>query len=431
MQRNKLSVTSTASHGNELVHDQLIVGRNINYASKQNLNISFHRTVRVPDNGDINNLPPSLGTFPLYKTSDFDTIPTNIKAKSNFFLPMYQREALWISFSCNAPFAVKIYMGGTNAVSGGSRRETEPTLERRAVRMQRDEIVQDYMVTPNQLWLDGFAGADGKVRQFVAMPLGKGYTAEAQITGEEVVGGLQIEVTSSKPTLINALQSHMGWILGTGDSPVIVKLIDSQLLVLMVNNSDTIDTVKDLLATKLDLTSDQDGRTLAEFNIQAYSTLHLVGRLHGGATVQLEMGIWPGGMIKQAVVEDEYDPGSWDSDSSILFNVDILNSQVFKHYTGIDPPTTPVTAKQYAAYGIPYYAIYDEKPSRIHGDFANDKSVNDKDLEGARTLAKAKAIAEVMTDVKNPIVLLNHVGHNVGFRTRVEMENEVRECFDV
>lgn len=31
--------------------------------------------------------------------------------------------------------------------------------------------------------------------QFVAMPLGEGYNIEAQMTGEEVTGGLQFEIT--------------------------------------------------------------------------------------------------------------------------------------------------------------------------------------------------------------------------------------------
>jgi len=215
MQANKLSVTATASHGNGQAHGQLVVGRSIHNISNQDLKISFHRTVRVPDNGDINNLPPSLGTFPLYKASDFDNLPAHVKAKSKFFLPMYQREAMWISFTCNEPFAVKTYMGGINAVSGESHRETERTIEHRAINMQRDENFQDYMVTPDQLWLDGFADEDGKVRQFVAMPLGKGYTAEAQITGEEVVGGLQIEVTPSKLARINTLGDYE--IIGTGN----------------------------------------------------------------------------------------------------------------------------------------------------------------------------------------------------------------------
>ena len=40
---------------------------------------------------------------------------------------------------------------------------------------------QNYVSLPKQLWLDGINCGDGYVRQFVAMPLGKGYTVEVKI----------------------------------------------------------------------------------------------------------------------------------------------------------------------------------------------------------------------------------------------------------
>ena len=51
---------------------------------------------------------------------------------------------------------------------------------------------------PKQPWLDGFCVEKGIIRQFVAMPLGEGYTAEEQITGEAEHGGLQIEIFPMK-----------------------------------------------------------------------------------------------------------------------------------------------------------------------------------------------------------------------------------------
>ena len=58
---------------------------------------------------------------------------------------------------------------------------------------------QDYVVCPDQPWLDGINAGDGYIRQFVAMPLGMGYTVEGQVTGEEKFGGMQIEVFEAKP----------------------------------------------------------------------------------------------------------------------------------------------------------------------------------------------------------------------------------------
>lgn len=57
---------------------------------------------------------------------------------------------------------------------------------------------QDYMVVPEQPWLDGYCVEKGIIRQFVAMPLGAGYTAEEQLTGKAEQGGLQIVVYPMK-----------------------------------------------------------------------------------------------------------------------------------------------------------------------------------------------------------------------------------------
>ena len=57
----------------------------------------------------------------------------------------------------------------------------------------------DYLVCPPQPWLDGINAGEGYIRQFVAMPLGMGYTVEAQVTGEEKFGGIQIIAYEPKP----------------------------------------------------------------------------------------------------------------------------------------------------------------------------------------------------------------------------------------
>jgi hypothetical protein len=123
------------------------------------------------------------------------------------------------------------------------------------------------------------------------------------------------------------------------------------------------------------------------------------------------MGLGVGGVIKQVIHEDCYGPETWDSDSGVIFNVQALNSAVFKSVTGEDPPETPIKAKTYAQYGFPYYSIYNEKPSGIKGNFSGVKSVAEKDLEGVPTLAKAKAVAEVIEDTNNPVVLLDEKGN--------------------
>lgn len=53
---------------------------------------------------------------------------------------------------------------------------------------------------PDQPWIDGIPTSAGKVRQFGAMPVGTGFSAEAQMAGEEVTGGIQFEVTPCAST---------------------------------------------------------------------------------------------------------------------------------------------------------------------------------------------------------------------------------------
>ena len=109
-------------------------------------------------------------------------------------LPMHQAEAMWLNFDSayipehetSYPFAVKIAAGKIDAVTGENWTNGLHGLP------------QDYMVVPEQPWLDGFCVEKGMIRQFVAMPLGEGYTAEEQISGKAEHGGLQIIVYPMK-----------------------------------------------------------------------------------------------------------------------------------------------------------------------------------------------------------------------------------------
>jgi GTP-binding nuclear protein Ran len=98
------------------------------------------------------------------------------------------QEAMWMNFTGVEEHAkaIKIGVGKVNALSG------EPWKE------GLDGEIQPYVVVPDQKWLDGVNAEDGCIKQFVAMPLGKGYTVEAQITGEETFGGIQIAVYDGK-----------------------------------------------------------------------------------------------------------------------------------------------------------------------------------------------------------------------------------------
>lgn len=107
---------------------------------------------------------------------------------------------MWINFNSHKPYAIKIFFGGVNIVSGEPAIEPAATRLRRRTLLFQNKSIQDYLVVPDQPWIDRIATGAGKVRQFVAMPVGTGYSVEAQMTGEEVTGGIQFEVTPCAST---------------------------------------------------------------------------------------------------------------------------------------------------------------------------------------------------------------------------------------
>jgi hypothetical protein len=165
-----------------IVRDEIRAGR---YAA-----VSFQRTLRIPDDGRTYPLPPGVGRFPVRRVRDFAArLPARWRERRGMFIPMYQREALWLAFEGLwwHPAALQVGVGGINALSGGPWDEG----------LSADP--QNYLVVPAQPWLDGINIGGATIRQFVAMRLGLGYTVEEQLTGRAATGGIQIRVFEAKP----------------------------------------------------------------------------------------------------------------------------------------------------------------------------------------------------------------------------------------
>ncbi len=275
--------------------------------------ISFQRTLRVPVSDVVHDLPAGLGHFPLAHVDDHaDRLPDSVVRRGGLIMPMWQAEALWIHFNSwthRMPCAVKIAAGKINAVSG------EPWRDG----LHREP--QDYCAVPLQPWVDGFKTEEDVVRQFVAMPLGAGVTAEEQLTGAAEHGGLQLSVTPLTP------EAYARW-------------------------------------------KHEQGRL-----VHASMVYH---------KAPPRVGLAPGGRIRQRIYADDRPLSDYDTSRTLRLFVTILDAVAWRHVTGEPPHTPPPTAKEYADAGIPWFDVYDADVSAVGGapDLAAMQPVSVADMLG-------------------------------------------------
>lgn len=150
------------------------------YFPKTQTSISFERTIRVPVDNKSYPLPPTLGKYNL------------MNIDNECILPMYQCEAMWMKFKTEKKnIAIKIGCGDVNIISGGKWQDNVLT-----------QNPQNYIILPEQLWLDGIKTKTNKighyVRQFVAMPLHDDSTIEKQMKNKGAIqnihGDIKFEV---------------------------------------------------------------------------------------------------------------------------------------------------------------------------------------------------------------------------------------------
>ncbi|KAL8884794.1 MAG: hypothetical protein Q9192_006768 [Flavoplaca navasiana] len=405
------------------------------------VNISFQRTLRVPDDQTENHLPADLGTFPLYSARQYQaTLPSDMAMKGGLFFPMYQREAMWINFSASEPFAIQIYAGTVNAISGEPIQADFSTTLHRLTKLAGDQSIQDYIVPPHQLWLDGIASKQGCVRQFVAVPLGSGYTVEAQVTGKDVAGGLQLQVIPSVPPIYSLVKGPSP----PGAMRIFIKTLTDKTIGLKNVTQDNTTAFHEHVGIREDRQRFlfagkqlEDDLTIGFYGIREGGVLYLVRRLRGGGgprtpDKKAELGIAPGGLIKQCIIEDPYPESMWDIGRAISFNIQILNSQLFSQVTGMPPPATPISAQTYISQGLPFFDIYNET-STIVGGFDGIRSVgaidaelspmdsDANDFEGSHTLVGADK-----PTVQNPVILLNPDGTNLNFKPVSVLKAELK-----
>ncbi len=246
-------------------------------------------------------LPPGLGCFPLRHLDDYaKCLPEEWVRRGGVIMPMFQAEAMWLSFDGfnGYPFALKIATGKICTITG----------ENWVNHLNADP--QDYLVLPEQPWLDGYCVEKGVIRQFVAMPLGEGYTVEEQLTGAAQHGGLQITAYPMKA-----------------------------------------EKYEEMIAGRYkDMSADSMVRYSVRYSPQEEG-----------------MGLAPGGRMRQEIYEDDYGLDAWDQRHPVRCFITIANSAQWMAITGERPPIEPPAAQQYTESGLPWYDYYDADHEAVSG----------------------------------------------------------------
>jgi hypothetical protein len=98
----------------------------------------------------------------------------------------------------------------------------------------------------------------------------------------------------------------------------------------------------------------------------------------------MEMGLGAGGRMRQQIYPDCYGIDTWDTGSVSTVHVRIANSMMWREITGEEPPSTPVSARTYTEYGLPWFELYDEDRGDVapSAELAGVKSI--KDIDAAK-----------------------------------------------
>lgn len=238
--------------------------------------VVLHRTLRIPDDGNDYPLPPSLGSMAIHQVGE-----------DEYVVPMHRREALWLSFTGPhwKPHALKVGVGRIDAISG------EP--------FDSDSLTeqpQDYVVIPDQPWLDGIKAGEGFIRQFVAVGLGEGLTIESQLDDGEEEGGLRLSLFAPKP-----------------------------------------------------------GRFPDEPPYQPVAHRMSVDACCAPAA---SLGLGAGGRMRQEIYADGYGIDTWETEPAATARIDLVDALAFEALTGIATPQV-IDAATYTQFGFPWFDLID------------------------------------------------------------------------
>ncbi|KAI5783806.1 hypothetical protein FPQ18DRAFT_310451 [Pyronema domesticum] len=332
--------------------------------------------------------------FPLYNVAEFeDVLPKNIVEKGGMFLPMYQREALLMKFSCDNPrsrFALRIYVEGVNVITG------EPTILKRETGT-RDHKKQDYIVVPQQESLIGIATSPGMGKQFreIQFEVIPAQVKNQLLTFEFTAGDKKIELDHF--STLYELQLPPGericmwnleilekWLnsgvnLDFSDHPRMIRLITHwnggeahkiwysktetvRDLILKIRENIGYTPLENMgLGCHGETTCPDDDRLIDDYKKDPGSYAFPMWDYFRPTVGPVPLSFGTGGSIKQIIEIDDCNSHIWDVNNAKICNVQVLNSVHFEQFTNIITPPTPVIVKTYTDAGFPFFTEYKEE----------------------------------------------------------------------
>jgi hypothetical protein len=244
---------------------------------------------------------------------------------------------MWLHFRAPEPAALQVGIGKVCAISGDPWSGV----------LSRDP--QNYVVLPQQPWLDGINSGKGTVRQFVAVPLGMGATVEGQVTGEETTGGIQLQARELKPGPLAEYRKQQAEAL---------NFYDAEL------------------------------GAAAPGGYAGMPAPAAPGGFGGmPAPAAPAMGVGAGGTMRQDVYEDDRPLSDWEAEPAGRVFVHLVPPPLWRELTGEQPPPSPVDRAAYTRAGLPWFDYYDEDGT---------------DLAPADGLAEVKPVGEWLGDDHEP-----------------------------
>ena len=314
-----------------------------------------------------------------------DSVPAAWNEHGGVFMPMYQSEAMRINLQCefptgdycegplyryHYPMAVKLGAGTANALTGEEWAE------------ELNDNHQDYAVTPYEPSFDGICVGKGVIRLFeksviqqvVPMPLGKGYEEWA----EELNDNHQdYAVTPYEP-------SFDGICVGKGVIHQFVKGVIQQFVPMPLGKGYTAQEQLTGAAERrtLQVAVYPMKRSKYEENgpDRPDAPVPRVPTPEETATLELP----PGDLNQRSIYEDQHGIDAWDTSVCARLCVHVVNSVDFLKITGCKPPGKPWKREDYEMYEVPWEYRYggDLKALYAARRFAARDSVKLKKGEG-------------------------------------------------